>query len=442
MVSTVSPTLANPVSVLSSQIEDKGVRAAFDKAAKDWTISRQEARDLFTKAETDSPGAMGPSVTAVELRDLHRIREQGAFLLRPAAVQAMDRKLAVLDNLPSISLSENDAKLKTSQVAVNRISFQGQAFGFIKPHSKSSSEVSMTIGEKTFQVLLNPGESAFSVAQRMQEQLKASGYESSIVTAKHIGGPSVLEVKPLGKPGAPAVGKYSEFTGTIHNKHLVGPGGEAPPSGSYLTLDKPIKVDGKTVTEVFAGYEEFHEGSKVRLNARLDVGTYGGVETAEKSYLLLTGISDLKAGEPAFDGQVFKNAQGSVLDRGSYMKPLIMDAPAVLFVFDPENGKAFRGAMGGFLAPKMNPFHGFNSSGKIETASAADKKALKFDSDGTPKNKAGEALVQITEHNDGPVIADGMSSNWWLDVSASKLYQVQNGGFAGFHNVVSNVIKF
>jgi hypothetical protein len=98
--------------------------------------------------------------------------------------------------------------------------------------------------------------------------------------------------------------------------------------------------------------------------------------------------------------------------------------------------------MGGFLAPKMNPFHGFNASAKIHTASAAEKKALKFDSEGTPSNKAGEPLVRITEHADGPVIADGMATAWWLDAKSSKLYQVENGGFGGFQNVVSNVIAF
>ncbi len=434
--------LPNPVALLSSKLEDKSVRAAFDKAAKDWKITQKEISDLFTSASSDNPYVPGDSTMPSELRDLHRIREDGAFLMAKSVAKSFDSKLAKLDALPKVSLKDDDMSLTSDVVAVNTIALKGTAAGRPAPKSKSPSTVRVTVGDDAFEVRPNKGESAFTVLSRLQAEVKKGGYQASVMTAKTPGGYSVLEIKGPSKAAGVKVGDYGVFSGTVDNRQNFGIGGEAPPSGSWLVLDKPITVEGKSVKDIFLGYQEFQDGVKARLNGRLDTGSWGGVETHGGSYYTLSGISDLKAGEPAYDGKNFKNAAGEVLTSGYYNRPLIMDAPAVLFVFDPASGSAFKGSYGGMMPPGMNYFHGFNDSAKIKEASAADKKALSFDADGVPSNKAGKALTQVTEHTDGPVIADGMATAWWLDAEANKLYHVNNGGIAGFHNFISSVIDF
>jgi len=434
--------MPNPVALLRSKIEDPSVQKAFDKAAKDWKITPAEVKDLFEAASLDNKFVAGDSTTAGELKDLHLIREQGAFLLSKTAPQTFDAKLAKLDALPTVTLGDTDPKLTSSLVAVNRIALKGTAAGHPEPHSKAPSAVTMTVGNDNFEVRLNPGESALHILGRLRNEITKAGYEAHVHSSKTPGGFAVLEVKGAAPASGVKVGDYGQFTGTVENKSLMGPGGEAPPSGSYLILDKPITVNGKEVKELFLGYEEFADGVKAKLNGRLDTGSWGGVETGAHNFFQLSGISDLKAGEPAFDGKVFKNAQGNELQTGNYFRPLIMDAPAIKFVFDPENGTAFKGSMGGMMPPGMNPFHGFNDSAKIKDATAADKKAITFDNDGVPSNKAGKKLVEIAGHDDGPHIADGMSSKWWLDADSNKLFHVNNGGIAGFHNQISAVVGF
>lgn len=84
---------------------------------------------------------------------------------------------------------------------------------------------------------------------------------------------------------------------------------------------------------------------------------WGGVETKGGKYVELSGVSNLTKGEPAFDGKGnFTNARRSA-QRLSYNRPLIMDAPAQIFVIDGK--RAWLGSMGGFMPPWMNSFHGF-----------------------------------------------------------------------------------
>jgi hypothetical protein len=238
------------------------------------------------------------------------------------------------------------------------------------------------------------------------------------------------------------VGSNQVLSGKIENRDIMGIGGEAPPSGSYLVLDKPIRVANKVIKEVFLHGEELKSGSHARLHGRIDERSWGGVETKGASYIALSGVTNEAKGEPRalVDGR-FVTKKNETLEVLSYNRPMMYDAPARVFVLAGD--KAFLGGRGGHIPPQMNPFHGFSGSAKIEGATAADQKALKFDADGIPHNKAGEALVRISPESDpgAPVYPDMMSQVWYFDDTNNKAYRVDNGGIAGFNNVVSATIE-
>ncbi|MBI2376533.1 MAG: hypothetical protein HYV07_21235 [Deltaproteobacteria bacterium] len=237
------------------------------------------------------------------------------------------------------------------------------------------------------------------------------------------------------------LGSYQALAGKIENRAPMGIGGEAPPSGSYLVLDKPIKVSGVRVKELYLQGPELPEGQSVKLNGRLDLVSYGGVETHGASVHALSGISNLGAGEPRFDGQGFKNAGGKKLEVLSYSRPLMYDAPARIFVLD--GNKAFFGSMGGHIPPNRNPFHGFSRTLAVESATDADRKAVKSDAEGRPLSVAsGKPLERISREQ--PVTQpypDQMFHAWYFDAEANMAYRLASGGIAGFQNRATEVIR-
>ena len=233
---------------------------------------------------------------------------------------------------------------------------------------------------------------------------------------------------------------WTKLSGTIMNREAVrGIGGEVPPAGSFLMLDKPITLNGKKVTEVHLT-DTFKKGLNVVLNGRLNARKWGGVETKGGTYAELSGLSNLSKGEPAFNGKEFVDASGTKLQRLSYNRPLIMDAPAQIFVLDRKKGKAFIGAMGGFIPPWINSFHGFRASAAIKSATAADRAAVKEVGGRLVNAKSGKALELIGTSGGGN-FPDAMSTSWYMDAESKKLYAFLNGGIAGFQNHMSEVVK-
>lgn len=247
-------------------------------------------------------------------------------------------------------------------------------------------------------------------------------------------------------PGAKKPKKFKDndwttLSGSIMiMERTVGIGGETPPAGFFLMLDKPITLNGKKVSMVRVPSEGLRRGEKVTLHGRLNERKWGGVETKGGKYVELSGVSNVSKGEPKFDGKGhFLNAKGEVLERLSYNRPLIMDAPAQIFVIDGD--KAWLGSMGGFIPPWMNSFHGFSGSAKVVDATDADRDAVKTDGDKLVNAKSGKALEKISFDQDtGPSFPDKMSSDWYFDEETNKAYKVLNGGIAGFRNFVTQVI--
>src|SRR5262249_54105554 len=156
---------------------------------------------------------------------------------------------------------------------------------------------------------------------------------------------------------------------------LMGPGGEAPPSGSYLQLDKPIRVGGMKVSQIYLMGQELKNGAKVDLSGRIDLGHFGGVETPEQRYIMLDGVSNVGKGEPRYDGHNFNNKDGDTLPALMYKRPFIEDAPAELFVPDARSNTIYLGSYGGMLRWQTStPFWGFSGTGNRRDPDALDRK--------------------------------------------------------------------
>lgn len=255
---------------------------------------------------------------------------------------------------------------------------------------------------------------------------------------------TITHATVVARPAAHHVpGEYLALAGTIDNRELVGIGGEAPPSGSYLVLTTPLEVGAATVKEVFVEGRAFEQGKSVTLAGRLEARSYGGVETAEHAYIALSGVSDRGAGEPSFDGAQFHSAAN-----GAPLRVLIVhrrdlfDAPNAIVVLDPALGRAFLGSQGGRVRPEANPFHGFSGGVDIATATDADRALVAFDKDGHPIDVAtGAELLHVGAQKPPSGTADMFSYAWYFDDANETVYAFVSGGIAGFVNRMESVIR-
>jgi len=238
-------------------------------------------------------------------------------------------------------------------------------------------------------------------------------------------------------------GSYTQVSGSVENRQLVGIGGEAPPSGSWLVLDKPLTVGGEQIAELYLGQDAYADGASVKLNGRIDLGSWGGVETPPSRYYSLSGVSDLGRNEPIYDGQGFTSSvSGKPLDTLSWTRPLVTDIPATVWILDQGQDKAFIASMGGFIPPWMNPFHGIREARAIELPTAADRAKIGVSADGAPYVKAtGDKLELISKEEPPPGTADGMSQAWYLDAKTQELYRFASGGIAGFVLHMEQVVR-
>lgn len=251
-----------------------------------------------------------------------------------------------------------------------------------------------------------------------------------------------IEGAAIGEISGFAPGTYARLKGTVEDRQLFAIGGEAAPSGNWLVLDAPIRVAGQDYADLYLGHANVRPGEQVDLNGRLDVNSFGGVETPRRNYVELTGVSNPGAGEPLFDGRTFtSSASGKPLEVLSYDRPLMLDAPARIFVLDPGQDKAFLGARGGFIPPHINPFHGFRGQAELRAPTEAERNAVEWVND-QPVDKATGAKLELIAENGMPDgVADGMASNWYLNPRTDTAYRFLEGGFAGFRHHMDQIVK-
>ncbi|MEP7121967.1 MAG: hypothetical protein ABJE95_13690 [Byssovorax sp.] len=260
------------------------------------------------------------------------------------------------------------------------------------------------------------------------------------ITAYH---GTITHTTVVDRPAAHHVpGEHLALAGKIDNREPVAIGGEAPPTGSYLVLDAPLDAGSSPIRDVFLDGRTFPQGTSVKLYGRLDARTYGGVETAAHAYAALSGISDLGAGEPSFDGAQFHSATNN-----AHLRVLIthrrdlFDAPNVIVVLDPASKRAFVGSQGGHIRVETNPFHGFTGSAEIAPPTDADRAAVVFNKEGNPiVADTGAELLKVGEEQAPPGTADMFSHAWYFDDATETVYTFVSGGIAGFVNRMESVI--
>jgi hypothetical protein len=232
------------------------------------------------------------------------------------------------------------------------------------------------------------------------------------------------------------------LSGQIDEREPIGIGGEAPPAGSYLILDRPIRVGRSAIKEVYLSGRRFAEDDHKKLYGRLDVGHYGGVETPQRSYYLLSGISDLDACEPYFDGAQFHGAtNGEVLPVFVLVRQDLFDAPNQIAVLDRAQGRAFIGFMGGFIPSSANPFHGFQTSVPIEAPTEADEAAFSLTEQALPISAAtGEPLEEVGRVTPPATAADAFTYSWYFDPATGTIFGFVSGGLAGYVMRLDTVI--
>ena len=294
-------------------------------------------------------------------------------------------------------------------------------------------------------LLLNRGsrsEMSFELDLPLEQARRAQGQDvtvSGLIQKTTAGSGRITGVNLDGADGFP-FGTWLPLSGRVELRNVMGIGGEAPPSGAWLKLDAPIIIGGAPVAAVFLEHRELEDGARVDLTGRLDPRTWGGVERPETPYVAFTGVTNQTAGEPAYDGRAFKDAQGKTLDVLSWDRPLMYDAPASLFVLDQGQDKVWVGGQGGHIPPHMNPFHGFRSSAAIEAPNAKDRAKVADDAQGRPM-MGDQKLDLLGEWGQGPEVADGMATQWYRNPANGDLYRFLNGGFAGFHNHLDQVVR-
>lgn len=229
---------------------------------------------------------------------------------------------------------------------------------------------------------------------------------------------------------------------TIENRHPVAIGGEAPPSGSWLVLSSQIHIDKFLAREVYLLHKLLPAGRKALLHGRLGLREYGGVETPRRTYATLSGISDLAAGEPLFDGKQFWGRESDEPLRMLVIgEAHLVDAPSRLLVIEDARQIAHAGTWGGLLPGSESPFQGFYAKAAIEPPSQADLAAIRFDEQRKPVDVAtGEPLREIGHSGPETPHPDAMDTTYFWDEHTETVYVMLTGGIAGFQNYIQWVI--
>ena len=145
--------------------------------------------------------------------------------------------------------------------------------------------------------------------------------------------------------------------------------------------------------------------------------------------------------EPPFDGKEFHSPiDGTPLRVLVLERRDIFDAPNIILVLDPTQGRAFAGTMGGFIRPGTNPFHGFYGSAQMERPNDKDRAAVRFDGDVAVSTATGEPLDRVGHESPPTEMRDGLSSTWYFDRATYTVYRFVTGGIRGVRNQLESVI--
>ena len=444
--------MPNPLAVIRSQIEDKSVRKAFDKVTLDaktpWEIDSKEAGVLFDAASRDNPWVDGDSTTPRELRDLNMIREKGGWLLKsPAARKAYDVQLDATKKLPQLEWKDDDGSIRSYQPAVNKVSIRGKASGYVwTPPGAcpigAPSTVKVNVDDKTFALHPKTGESANSIIKRLAAQMTDAGYK---VKTSNFKGAAFLTIQTSPSSGVKQFkeGAWTDLKGTIKKYTPENPprDGGAGAFGSWLKLDTPVKIGDLEVKELYLEYRNVPEGQAVQLNGRLDVREGPAEIFPPIRFGVLSGMTNLTAGQPRYDGKDFFGATGKKLPQLHWNEPLVMDKPATLFVPDQGADKMFVGAIGGMIAPWMNHFHGFRGAVNITGPSRTDIKTVRWDhsAGGPVLSASGKALKMIGKET-SPIVHS--QAHWFLDPASKTAYRFAPiGGFGALQPKLDQVVR-
>jgi hypothetical protein len=193
---------------------------------------------------------------------------------------------------------------------------------------------------------------------------------------------------------------------------------------------------------VYLVHKLLPSGTKALLYGRLGLREYGGIETPRRAYATLSGISDLAAGEPFYDGQQFWSQESDealrmlLLDRAH-----LADAPSRMIVLEEARQLAHVGTWGGLQPPSGSPFNGFYARAAIEHPAAADLAAIRFDEQRRPVDVAtGEPLREVGLGGPETPYPDAMYTTYYWNEHTETVYVMLNGGIAGFQNHIQWVI--
>ena len=249
-----------------------------------------------------------------------------------------------------------------------------------------------------------------------------------------------------GHPGAELVpGAHVELVGVVDNREPpLTIGGEGMPSGSYLRLERRIHVSGSVFDEIMLERAPFAQGYQLRAFGRVELRKVGGVETPLRRYAALSGVSDVGAGEPRFDGLQFHSAvNGAALRVLMLRRRDIFDAPNTICVLDVPADRAFLGSMGGRQMPDRNPFHGFSARADILAPTDAERASVVANAAGDVIDAAtGQPLVLLARESPPPNVIDGLTTAWYFDPARMIVYSCISGGIAGFHDRMTAVVRF
>ena len=196
--------------------------------------------------------------------------------------------------------------------------------------------------------------------------------------------------------------------------------------------------------ELALEHAPFPQGHHLQAYGRIELRAIGGVETPLHRYAALSGVSDVGAGEPRFDGLQFHSASN-----GAHLRVLVIrrrdiyDAPNAIVVLDVPAGRAFLGSMGGMQMPDRNPFHGFGASTSILTPTDAERATVRFNAKDEALDAAtGQPLLFLDREVPPPNVVDGLTTAWYFDPAREIVYSFLSGGIAGFHNRMATLMRF
>ena len=111
-------------------------------------------------------------------------------------------------------------------------------------------------------------------------------------------GSGEVAASPCVKPTEYKFGEVVSVKGLVTNRDpTFGPGGEAPPSGSFLVLSAPIRYSGKVLTEIRLPSSR-QAGEHLLAHGNIEVKRWGGVATPGGTYAQFATNARIEGNSP------------------------------------------------------------------------------------------------------------------------------------------------